>query len=55
VDLLILVSNSDQRLDQNVLRNLMSWSNMMVFGIQKWNYTPSKKSLAVFPAVILFL
>jgi hypothetical protein len=34
VYLVSLVSNSDQRLDQNVLRSLFPWSNMMVYGIQ---------------------
>jgi hypothetical protein len=55
VDLVILVSNSDQRLDQNVLRNLFSQSEMMVYGIQKCTHTRSKKILAVASIVILFL
>jgi hypothetical protein len=55
VDLVRLVSNSDQRLDQNVLRNLLSQSKMMVCGIQKWTHTRSKKSLAVSVTMILFM
>jgi hypothetical protein len=55
VDLVILVSNSDQRLDQNVLRNRFSWSEMMVCGIPKWTHTRSKKSLEVSIVVIFFL
>jgi hypothetical protein len=55
VDLVSLVSNSDQRLDQNVLRNMLSRSKMMVSGILKWTHTHSKKSLVVSAAVMLFL
>jgi hypothetical protein len=55
VDLVSLVSNSDQRLDQNVLRNLLSRSEMMVCGIPKWTHTHSKKSLAVSVTVMFFL
>jgi hypothetical protein len=51
----ILVSKNDQRLDQNVLRNLLSWSEMMVCGIPKWTHTHSKKRLAIYVAVIFFL
>ena len=55
VDLVSLVYNIDQRLDQNVLRNLLSQSDMIYFGIPKCTHTHSKNSLAVASAVILFL
>jgi hypothetical protein len=55
VDLVSLVSNSDHRLDQNVLRNLLSQSEMMVCGIPKWTHTHSKKSLKVSTTMIFFL
>jgi hypothetical protein len=55
VDFVSLVSNSDQRLDQNVLRNLLSRSEMMVCGIPKWTHTRSKKILVVSAIVIFFL
>jgi hypothetical protein len=55
VDLVRLVSNNDQRLDQNVLRNLLFRYEVMVCGIPKWTDTRSKKILAVSTAVILFL
>jgi hypothetical protein len=55
VDFVSLVSNSDQRLDQNVLKNLLSWLEMMVCGIPKWPHTRSKKILAVSSTVIVFL
>jgi hypothetical protein len=45
--LLSLVSNNDQRLDQNVLRNLLSRSEMRVCGIPKWTHTCSKKRWVV--------
>jgi len=54
VDLVSLVSSTDQRLDQNVLNNLLSRSEMMDYGIQKCNHTHSKKSLVVASVVILF-
>jgi hypothetical protein len=54
VDLVSLVSNSDQRLNQNVLRNLLSHSKMMVCGVPKWTHTRSKKSLVV-SATVMFL
>jgi hypothetical protein len=54
VDLVSLVSNSDQRLDQNVLRNLLSIYEIMVCGIQKCTHTCSKKILVVASVVILF-
>jgi hypothetical protein len=46
MDLVSLVSSSDQRLDQNVLRNQLSRSETMVCGIPKCTQTRSKKSLA---------
>jgi hypothetical protein len=49
-----LVSNRDQRLDQKVLRNLLSQSKMMVYGIPKWTHTHSKKRLAVYAAMKFF-
>jgi hypothetical protein len=55
VDLVSLVSSSDQRLDQNVLRNQLSQSETLVCGIPKLTHTRSKKSLAVAFAVMLFL
>ena len=55
VDLVSLVSNIDQRLDQNVLRNLLSRSDMIDCGIPKCTHTRSKKILVVASAVIFFL
>jgi hypothetical protein len=55
MDLVILVSSIDQRLEQNVLRNLLSRSEMIDCGIPKCTHTHSKKSLAVAYAVIFFL
>ena len=55
MDLVSLLSNNDLRLDQNVIRNLLSHTKMMVCGIQKWTHTHSKKSLGVLSAVIFFL
>jgi hypothetical protein len=55
VDLVSFVSNSDQRLNQNVLRNKLSRSETMVCGIPKCTHTHSKKSLAVASAMMLFL
>jgi hypothetical protein len=55
VDLVSLVSSSDQRLDQNVLRNRLSQYKRMVFGIPKCTQTHSKKSLAVAFVVMFFL
>lgn len=46
VDLVSLVSNSVQRLDQNVLRNLLFLYDIMVCGIQKCTHTRLSKSLA---------
>jgi hypothetical protein len=55
MDLVILVSSSDQRLDQNVLRNQLSQSETMVCGIPKCTQTRSKKRLAMASVVMLFL
>jgi hypothetical protein len=55
MDLVILVSSIDQRLEQNVLKNLLSRSEMIDCGIPKCTHTHSKKSLAVAYAVIFFL
>jgi hypothetical protein len=55
VDLVILVSIYDQRLEQNVLRNQLSRSETMVSGIPKCTHTRSKKSLVVASVVMLFL
>ena len=55
VNFVSLVSNRDQRLDQKVLRYLLSWSEMMVCGIPKWTHTHSKKILVVSVIVIFFL
>jgi hypothetical protein len=55
IDLVSLVSNSDHRLDHNVLRNLLSWSEIMVYGMPKWTHTCSKKSLEVSVSLMFFL
>jgi hypothetical protein len=55
VDFVSLVSNRDQRLDQKVLRNLLSQLEMMVCGIPKWTHTCSKKRFAVSSIVTIFL
>jgi hypothetical protein len=55
VDLVSLVSRSDRRLDQNVLRNQLSQYEKMVCGIPKCTQTRSKKRLAVDSTVMLFL
>jgi len=55
VDLVSLVSSIDQKLDQNVLRNLLSRFEMIDCGIPKYTHTHSKKSLAVASIVIFFL
>ena len=55
VDLVSLVSNIDQRLDQNMLRNLLSRYDMIECGIPMCTHTRSKKSLAMDSAVIFFL
>jgi hypothetical protein len=55
MDLVSLVSNNDQRFDQNVMRNRLSQSETMVCGIPKFTHTHSKKSLTVASIVMLFL
>jgi hypothetical protein len=55
MDLVSLVSNPDQRLDQNVLRNRMSQFETMVCGIPKFTHTRSNKRLVVAYVVMLFL
>ena len=55
MDLVSLVSSIDERLDQNVLRNLLSRFDMIDYGILKCTHTRSKKSLAMASAVIFFL
>jgi hypothetical protein len=55
VDLVSLVSSSDQRLDQNVLRNRLSRSETMVCWIPKCTQTRSKKILEVAFVVMFFL
>ena len=55
VDLVSLVSNSDQRLDQKVLRNRLSQSEIMVCGVPKCTHTHSKKILAVASIVMFYL
>ena len=55
VDLVSLVSKIDQRLDKNVLRNLLSRFDMIDCGIPKCIHTRSKKSLVVASVVIFFL
>jgi hypothetical protein len=55
VDLVSLVSSSDQRLDQNELWNPLSRSEIIVCGIPKCTHTHSKKSLAVDSSMMFFL
>jgi hypothetical protein len=55
MDLVILVSNKDQRINQTMLKNMLPRYDMMVCGILKCTYTHSKKSLEVSSATILFL
>jgi hypothetical protein len=55
VDLVSLVSSSDQRLDLNVIRNQLFGSEMMFCGIPKCIDTHSKKILVVASIVIFFL
>lgn len=54
VDIVSLLSNIDERLDQNVLRDLLSQSEMTDCGIPKCTHTHSNKSLAVTSVVIHF-
>ena len=55
VEFVSLVSSIDHRLDQNVLRNLLSRSDIIDCGIPKCTHTHSKKSLPVASVVIFFL
>ena len=55
LDVVSMVSNIDRRLDQNVLTNLLSRSEMIDCGIPKCTHTRSKKSLEVAYVVIFFL
>jgi hypothetical protein len=55
VDMVSLVSSSDQRLDQNLLRNQRSQFEIIVYGIPKCTHTRLKKSLVVTSALMLFL
>ncbi len=55
VDHVLIMSSIDQRLDQNVMRNLLSRSEMIDCGITRCTHTQSKKSLAVPSVVIFFL
>jgi hypothetical protein len=55
IDLVSLVSNNDQRLDQNVLMNQLSQYKIMVYGIPKCTHTHSKTSLVVASAMMFFL
>jgi hypothetical protein len=55
VDLVSLVSNSDQKLGHNVLRNIFSRYDMMVYGITKCTQTHLNKNLSVASNVIFFL
>ena len=55
VDFVSLVSSIDHRLDQNVLRNLLSQSEIIDYGTPKCTHTRSNKSLVVDYAVIFFL
>jgi hypothetical protein len=55
VVLVSLVSNSDERLNQNELRNRLSQSEIVVCGIPKCTHTHSKKSLEMASAVMFFL
>ena len=50
-----LVSSIDHRLDQNVLRNLLSQYEMIECGIPKCTHTHSKKSLVMASVVIFYL
>ena len=55
MDLVSLVSNIDWSLGQNVLRILLSQSDMIDYGIPNCTHTRSNKSLVVASAVIFFL
>jgi len=55
VDLVSFVSNIDQRLSNNALKNLLSRSKITDYEIPNCTQTLSKKIIAVASAVILFL
>lgn len=55
VYLVRLISNIEQKLNQNVLRNMLSQFEIMDCGIPKCTYTRSKKSLTIAFVAILFL
>jgi hypothetical protein len=55
MDLVSSISRSDKRLNRTMLRNQISWSEIMVFVIQKCTHTHSKKILAVAYVVMFFL
>jgi hypothetical protein len=55
VDLVRFVSGIDQRIDNNLMRNKLSQSKKMFFGIPKCTHTRSKKILVVAFVVMHFL
>lgn len=55
MDLVILVSSIHQRLDSNVLKNLLSRFEVMDYQIPKCTHMHSNKSLVVAYVLILFL
>ena len=55
MDFVSLVSSIDHRLEQNVLRNLLSRYEIIYCGIPKCTHTRSKNILAVDSAMIFFL
>ena len=55
VDLVSLVFINDQRLNHYVFRKLLSRSNIMFYGIQKFTQSFSKKSILVYYVVMLFM
>ena len=54
MDFVSLVSSIDHRIDQNVLRNLLSRFEIIDCGIPKCTHTRSKKSLVVASAAMIF-
>jgi hypothetical protein len=55
MDFVSLVSNRDQRLDQKVLRNLLSWSEMMVCSYPKVDPHSFKEELgSIYRCDIIF-
>jgi len=55
VNLVSFVSIIDHRMDQKVLRNLLSWSEIIFRGIPKWTQTSVKNILVVASVMMLFL